>query len=274
MEIKHSVDSIPITSSELAYLWNTYLLNSKSKHGLMYTASQCEDKDIRSVLELALDLSAQSLDKIKDIFNRVNQRIPYGFSEKDIYINAPKLYSDKFLLYILKVYMAVGLSNYGTAISLSPREDIRNFFTDSMISSIDLSNKIDNLLLEKRIYLKTPHIPTTEKVEFAEDKSIMGRIIGNKRPLTAMEITSIFNCSMVTSVSEAYILGMAQTLQDASLKDFANRVKKTLKEQTETLNDILHKEDLSFPPNLNNEVLNSSKPIFSDRLHCSLAILL
>jgi hypothetical protein len=266
MEVNHEFNSIPITSSELAYLWNTYLLNSKSKHILMYAVTQCDDKDIRSVLQLALDLSAQALDKVKDIFDNVNQKVPYGYSEEDVYVNAPKIYSDKIMLYTLQVYMAVGLSNYGTAIALAPRQDIRKFFTDFMISSIDLSNKIDDISLEKGIYLRTPNIPTTQKVEFAEDKSIMGKLIGGQRPLTALEISGVFNCSFVSSIAEAYILGLALTIVDTRLKDYLSRVKKTLKEQAVTLNEILHKEDLTFPPNLESEVLNSTEPVFSDRL--------
>lgn len=165
-----------------------------------------------------------------------------------------------------KVFGMLGLSNYGMALSLSPRADIRKFFYDSMISTIDLSDKGDNIALEKGIYLRTPNIPVTKEVEFAEDKSIMGRIIGHTRPLNALEITSIFNCSMVISTSEAYILGMAQTMEDDRLKDFTNRARKALKEHCETLNEILHKEDLNSPPELESEVFNSSTPIFSDRL--------
>lgn len=266
MKVKHEVNSIPITSPEIAYLWNTYLLNSKSKYILMYAVAKCDDRNLRSVLQRALDLSARSLDKVKEIFDGENQRVPYGFSQDDVYVNAPKIYTDKSMLYTLKIYIAVGLSNYGTAVALTPRKDIRKFFTDSMITSIELSNEIDDILLEKGIYLRMPSIPTTQNVEFAEDKSIIGKIIGHKRPLTALEISSVYHCSMVNSISEAYILGIAQTIKDTRLKEFLSRTRKTLKEQTETLNEILHKEDLSFPPNLESEVLKSSEPIFSDRL--------
>jgi hypothetical protein len=266
MEVTHNVSSIPITSSELAYLWNTYLLNSKSKHILMYGVSQCDDEDIRSVLHQSLELSAHSLSKVREIFDAENQRVPFGFSEEDVYVAASKIYSDKLMLYMLKVYLMVGLSNYGVAISLSPRQDIRSFFNNAMISSIELSNKIDDTALAKGIYLRTPNIPTTQKTEFAEDKSIFGRFIGHKRPLSAVEITSLYSCSMVNAIVEAQILGMAQTMEDIRLKEFSNRTRKTLKEQVETLNEILHKEDLSLPPNLESEVLKSSTPVFSDRL--------
>jgi uncharacterized membrane protein len=47
---------------------------------------------------------------------------------------------------------------------------------------------------------------------------IMGRILGHKRPLTALEIACISNCSMVNSASEAYFLGIAQTIGDGRLK--------------------------------------------------------
>jgi hypothetical protein len=266
MQINHEATSIPITSSELAYLWNTYLLNSKSKHILEYAVAQCSDKDIRSILNMSLDLSAHALSVVEGIFRAEGQEVPYGFSEEDVNIASPKIYTDKLMLYILKVYSMVGLSNYGMAISLTPRQDIRKFFTDSVITGINLSNKIDDVALEKGIYLRTPNVPPTKNKEFANDKSIMGRIIGHKRTLTALEITSIFNCSMVSSITEAQLLGMAQTIEDAKLKDFLNRSRKALKEQIETLNEILHKENLTFPPSLESEVLSSAVPAFSDRL--------
>jgi hypothetical protein len=266
MRVKHDEKSIPITASEIAYLWNTYLLNSKAKYALINVVSQCDDKDIRGILKRSLEMSADSLGKIEKIFEEEKQRVPYGFSEEDVYVNVPKLYSDKLHLYLLKVFTMLGLSNYGMALSLSPRADIRKLFYDSIISTIDLSDRGDDIALEKGVYLRTPNIPATKEIEFAEDKSIMGRIIGHKRPLNALEIASIFNCSMVMSASEAYLLGMAQTMEDDRLKDFANRARKTLKENCETLNEILHKEDLNSPPELESEVLNSSTPIFSDRL--------
>lgn len=266
MEIKNEASNIPITSSEIAYLWNTYLLNSLAKHRLMYAIAQCEDEDIRSIFQISLDSSTQILDQVKAIFDRENQRVPYGFSEDDVYVNAPKVYSDKLVLYVLKVYTTVGLSNYGMALSLSPRKDIRKLFTESMISTIDLSNKIDDVALEKGIYIRTPTIPTTQEVEFAEDKSIMGRIIGHKRSLNALEITNIFNCSMTSSIIAAHILGLAQTIKEERLRDFLNRTRKTLKEHYDTLNEILHKEDLSFATSLENEVFKTSEPTLSDRL--------
>jgi hypothetical protein len=266
MDVKHATSSIPITSSEIAYLWNTYLLNSKSKHILMYAVTQCDDEDIRSVLQFSLDLSAQSLNNVKTIFDGEKQRVPYGFSEEDVYIEAPKIYSDKLMLYILKGYATTGLSNYGVGIGLAPRQDIRKLFTEGMISTLDLSNKIDDVALEKGMYLRTPIIPVTQKVEFAQDKSIFGRLMGHKRPLTALGIATIFNCSMAVSIAEAQFLGMAQTVETPRLRDFMSRTQKTLKEHCEVLNEILHKEDLAFPPSLKGEVLNSSKPTFSDRL--------
>lgn len=266
MEIQHEASSIPMTSSEIAYLWKTYILNSKSKQILMYYVAQCDDKDIRSVLQLSLDLSSKVLSDVKTIFDSVKQSVPYGFSEGDTYVNAPKVYSDKLMLYTLRVFSAVALSVYGMAVSLSPRQDVRKFFTDILISDIDLINKIDDIELEKGIYIRTPNIPITEKVEFAEDKSIMGRIIGHRRPLNASEIASIFNCSMVDSIYAAYYLGLSQTIEDDRLKDFINRTRNTLREHCDTLNEILHKEDLSFPASLESEVLNTSTPIHSDRL--------
>ena len=266
MNITHDVNSIPLTSSEIAYLWNTYLLNSKSKHALLYAVAKCDDKDIREVMNLALNLSTQALDNIKKIFDGVKQAVPYGFTEKDVYINAPKLYTDVLMLHILKLYTTVGVANYGTGLSLSPRQDVRKLFTDAMITTTDLSNKLDDTALEKGIYQRTPIVPVVKQQEIAEDKSIMGRLIGHKRPLTVLEVSSVFACSFADFVANAQLLGMAQTVKDESIRKLINKARSILKEQTERLNDLLQAENLNFPSSLDGEVLNSTTPIFSDKL--------
>ena len=266
MNVTHDVNSIPLTSTEVAYLWNTYLLNSKSKQTLSYAIAKSDDKNIREIMSYALTLATQALDNVKKIFDGVKQAVPYGFDDKDAYTDAPKIYTDKLMLHILKLFTTVAASNYGTAISSSPRQDVRKLFTDSMGTTIDLLNKIDDTALEKGIYYKTPSIPVVKQQEIAEDKSIMGRFIGHKRPLTAIEISGVFNCSLADSVANAQLLGMAQTVQDDNIRRFLDKARNRVKEQIERLNDVLQKESLAVPPSFESEVLNSSTPAFSDKL--------
>jgi hypothetical protein len=266
MEIVHDYKSIPLTSAEIGYLWLTYLLNSKSKNILMYAVETADDPNIKEIMQSALEFSDQNLEGVKAIFETVNHPLPYGFSEFDVKLKSGKLYSDKLMLHTLKLFMSVGLSQYSYGLSMVARSDVRNFFNDSMQDSLKLLNKIDNAALNKGIFMRPPNIPVPEKIEMAEDKSIMGRFIGRKRPMTALEVASIFNASLSSYIVKASIMGLAQTMKDDRIRDFYEKVISVLKEHTEDLNAKLHNEDLSAPASLYSEVLNSTEAAFSDRL--------
>jgi hypothetical protein len=266
MEIVHDYKSIPLTSAEIGYLWLTYLLNSKSKNILMYAVETADDPNIKEIMQNALEFSGKNLKEVKAIFETVNHPLPYGFSEFDVKLKSGKLYSDKLMLQTLKLFISVGISQYGYAIAMVARSDVKNFFNESMQDSLKLLNKIDNTALSKGIFVRPPNIPIPKKIEIAEDKSIMGRFIGHRRPMTALEVASVFNASLSNYIVKANILGLAQTMKDDRIRDFYDKVTMVLKEHTEDLNIKLHNENLSTPVSFYSEILNSTEAPFSDRL--------
>jgi hypothetical protein len=271
MEIVHDYKSIPLTSAEIGYLWNSYLLNSKSKHGIMYVIKYIGDPNIKEIFQSAMDMSAKNLEGIKNIFDTVNHPIPYAFSENDIRLNSGKLYSDKIMMHTLKLFLTVGIAQYGFALSLVARKDVKTFFKESLQESLKLLDRADEVALNKGIFMRTPNIPVPDKVEFAEDKSIMGRFIGHKRPMLALEVASMFNTSMSNYIAKANIMGLAQTMKDDTIRDFFEKAVRVLKEHTEDLNEKLQEENLLVPTNLNSEILNSTEAPYSDRLSLFIA---
>ncbi|MBL4935624.1 DUF3231 family protein [Clostridium sp. YIM B02515] len=266
MEIVHDYKSIPLTSAEIGYLWLTYLLNSKAKQIITYAVETSEDENIKEIMQESVNLSNKNTEVSKEIFQSVSHPVPYGFSEFDIKLKSGKLYSDKLMLQTLKLYLTVGISQYGFALGLAARKDIKAFFYESMQDSLNLLNKIDNVALNKGIFMRTPNIPIPNQVEFAENKSIMGKFIGHKRPMTALEAASMFNASLSNCITKANIMGLAQTMKDDKIRDLYEKIVRTLKEHTEDLNVKLQNENLLTPSNLNSEILNSTESPFSDRL--------
>nr|WP_274601605.1 DUF3231 family protein [Clostridium rhizosphaerae] len=94
----------------------------------------------------------------------------------------------------------------------------------------------------------------------------MGKFIGHKRPMTALEAASMFNASLSNCITKANIMGLAQTMKDDKIRDLYEKIVRTLKEHTEDLNVKLQNENLLTPSNLNSEILNSTESPFSDRL--------
>lgn len=54
-----------LTSAEIANLWSQYMNDSLAACMIRYFLEKVEDKDIRSVLEFALELSNTQIEKIK-----------------------------------------------------------------------------------------------------------------------------------------------------------------------------------------------------------------
>ena len=126
--MKNNRDNVPLTSAEMGKLWATYTGNTLAKCVLNYYLQHIDDQDIKKVLENALNLSETLVEKIKEIFIQENFPIPIGFTDEDVNLGAPRLFSDEFYLHYLKYTGKAGMSIYSIAIPIMTREDIRDFF--------------------------------------------------------------------------------------------------------------------------------------------------
>lgn len=266
MDTTHNIGSIRLTSSEIAELFTTYISDSASKCVLTYYANTIEDLDISTVVEFALNLSEKHLKVIEDIFKTANHPIPFGFNESDVNINAKPLFSDTFILRYLKHMSTLGLRSYSEALSISAREDIRKFFTDCILSSTELSNKADDLLLSKGLYIRSPFIDMPKKAEFVEKQSYLHGLLGDTRPLNALEITQIFINMQTNILGKAFTMGLSQVAQSERVRNFVIRGKEISEKHVNVFNDMLKKEDLPYPMPYDAEVLNSTEQVLSDRL--------
>lgn len=109
MDIKHDLNSIRLTSSEIGELWTSYIYDSLSKCVLSHFSSKCKDEDINSLIQSNLDVLVKSKEDITKIFNSVEFPIPIGFSDEDVKLDARKLYSDTFMLHYIKLKTGVSI---------------------------------------------------------------------------------------------------------------------------------------------------------------------
>ena len=103
--------------------------------------------------------------KLKNIFIQENFPIPIGFTDEDVNLGAPRLFSDEFYLHYLKYAGKAGMSIYAIAIPIMTREDVRDFFIDTLSSTVNLLTEVNDLLMTKGFYIKPPQIPIPEKVD-------------------------------------------------------------------------------------------------------------
>jgi hypothetical protein len=121
-----------LTSSEIATTWSAYMNDSMAKCILGYFLNTVEDEEIQSVIQLAYDIAATHVEKLTKLFQDEQLPIPSGFSSEDVNLNAPRLYTDMFMLSYINHMSRTGLLAYGGFISMSARKDIRVYFIEGL----------------------------------------------------------------------------------------------------------------------------------------------
>ncbi|MBO1511088.1 DUF3231 family protein [Metabacillus bambusae] len=254
-----------LTSVEMGKLWATYMGNSMGKCILSYYLQNVEDEEIKSLLENALNLCVEIINTIEGIFTKENFPIPKGLTEKDVNIDAPRLFQDEFYVHYLKYTSKAGMSIYNIAIPLVYRKDVKEFFRYCMDSTMDLMEQINEILMNKGLINKPPLIPTPENVEFVHQDFLNG-FFGHVRPLHALEITHLYDILENNATSRALINAFAQVVKDEEIRKLFEKGKKIITKNTDDYLKKLHKVNLPTPSFLDDLVSSSTFSPFSDKL--------
>ncbi|UOR13671.1 DUF3231 family protein [Halobacillus amylolyticus] len=255
-----------LTAAEISNLWTSYQNDSMAICGIKYFLSNIDDSDIRSVLEYALDLSKQHVKKVTEILKAENYPIPVGFTDQDVNLDAPRLFTDKFyLMYILNMGK-FGLSSYALALSLVARDDIIEFYSDCVLEAKKLHNDAKKLAKEKGVYVRPPVLPTPEQVDFVKKQSFLTGYLGHRRPLLGIEIASLAYNAKRNALGQAVIIGFSQVAREKDVQKYLERGRDISKQHFEAFNSILHEDYVSGAIDLAQEVTNSRIAPFSDKL--------
>lgn len=258
--------NVRLTSAEIANLWGAYMGNSMAMRVLQYFLHHVEDRQIKEVLEYALSISRKNLETIIEIMNHEDFSIPVGFTEADVNLEAPRLYSDIFYLNYLHQTTKSGFSLYTIALPNIARTDVRNFFSECIFSLTELYNRVADISLSKGVYIRPPNIAVPKHNEFTQSNQFLAGFFGDQRAINALEITHLFSNIQSNHLGKALILGFAQVAQSKEVRNYFNEGVEVSINQIETFSHVLEKEGLPVPPTRDHDVMESTIPPFSDKL--------
>lgn len=262
-ETKHA---IRLTSPEMASLWTAYLNDTMAICVIKYMLEKVEDSEIKPVFEYALSLAEQHIQAITGIFKEENFPIPFGFTEHDVNLSAPRLFSDAFWLMYLNEMTIHGITGYAVALTTATRSDICEYYTKCNTSAMELFHKTTDVLLSKGIFSRPPYISTPKDADFVKKQSFISGWFGDRRPLNAIEISNIFFNLKKDIVSRALQLGFSQVAKSKEVRDYMVRGGDITFKHIEVFSSILHENDLPSPNRWESEVTNSTIAPFSDKL--------
>ncbi|MBU5215005.1 DUF3231 family protein [Heyndrickxia oleronia] len=256
----------PFTTFEIGKLWATYMGNSMSIQILSYFLQNCDDEDIRLLLENGLALANDFTHRIEGFFKKENFPIPIGFTKDDVNLGAPRLYADEFYVHYLKYAAKAGLSLYAVAVPLVLREDIREFFIYCNQCTTVILGQTNNILMDKKFIAAPPTIPTPDGVDKIDKQSYLSGFIGEVRPLQALEIIHLWDNIENNVTSLALLLGFHQIVQDKKIKALFKRGLDMTNKAVKQYQEKLHVEHLQSPSYLDHLITTSTFSPFSDKI--------
>ncbi|GAA0342358.1 hypothetical protein GCM10008967_35950 [Bacillus carboniphilus] len=255
-----------LSASEKAYLWTNYVVDSMAICCIQYFIETSEDEDIKKVLEYALGLSQIHTKKVAEIFSEEDHPIPIGFTSEDVNLNAPKLFADEFILLYVHQLANLGLTFYSKALGMVAREDVHAFYKECLGSSSELNSRTKELLLNKGLYVRPPYIPDREEPEMIQYIGFLKGFLGEKRPLTSLEIANLFFNVQTVEVVKTLLIGFAQVTETKDVRDFLTRGKELGTKVLQQLRSVLEDADLGSSSPWYTYVSDSKISPFSDKL--------
>ncbi|WP_394236194.1 DUF3231 family protein [Niallia oryzisoli] len=266
MDIFRKTKTNSLTAAELSALWLQYMGDSMAVCVYKYFLSIVESKDIKPILESSLQLAESHLEKITEFLKSANYQIPIGFTENDVNVHAPRLFSDQFLLFYSYIMTIHGLTAYSLAIANTEREDIQNYFFECTVSSRELFAKVLQLAKNQPKYTSVPSIPSPHGAEFVESPGFISNLIGDKRPLYSSEISTLFFNSTKTGFISSLSLAFSQVAVREDVRNFMLKNFKLAGKDADSFDAILQQDDLPIPEKWDDEITDSTVSPFSDKL--------
>ena len=263
------ITKIPLVSSEITGLFNSYMSDTMLICILKHFINNTEDSEIRVMLQQTLDLSNQHIQELTNMFNKEKITIPEGYTDKDVNISAPRLFTDSFYLTYLGYMARIGMHNNTLIINQIARSDIRDYFSTRINEYLNLYNNSADLRLSKGIFIRAPRVDVTEEIQYVKSQSFITDFFGEKRSLLVGEITHIFAITSANIVGQAISTGFGQVSIDKKVSDYFFEGKDIETEKIRELTGLLTNEGIPIPSISDSFVTDSIISPFSDKLMMS-----
>lgn len=257
-----------LTSAEIGSIWTDYMNDSMAKCILGYFLKDVEDDEIRPIVQMAYDITSTHMDKLTHFFQEEQLPLPTGFTSEDVNMNAPRLYTDVYMLIYTNHMAKVGMLAYSGFVSMSSRKDTRAYFLEGLAETGNLYDKSTDVALSKGVFVRAPFISYPTKTDFVDSKKYLSGLnpFSEKRPLNAIEISSLFMNTLTNQIGSKLALSFAQISPRENVQKWMLRGKDISQKHLSVFTKILVDNDLQPPIASDVYITDSTTPPFSDKL--------
>ncbi|MEH7416444.1 DUF3231 family protein [Neobacillus drentensis] len=255
-----------LTSPEIANLWTHYIRETMGICVIKYMLKNIQDSEIKKVFQNSHELGQRHLNKLKDLLAKEDFPVPKGFNEKDVNLDAPPLFTDRFCLNYIYTMTMYAAQSYSLAFTLSIRQDIRDFYYQCNINTMDLYNESLAILEQKDFLVKPPMYSTPDKIKFITTMDYATDLFGNKRAMNSLECGNIYFNLEKSALTKGLLIAFKQVCKDKEVNKFLEKCIQAANKHMSNFSNLLLKEDLHLPSTYELEITNSIVSPFSDKL--------
>jgi hypothetical protein len=255
-----------ITSSELGTLWSAYMSESMLVCVLKFFVAKTQDTEMLTIFEFALRCSETRVQNITDFYKQIKHPIPVGFTNEDVNVKAPALYSDIYALNYAHSLSRIAMGTYSLYVSASVNSTVLEIFRTACRELDELYVKTLNLLLSKGLFYRAAAIPIPEQIEFIQKQNYLTGWFGERRPMHAVEIMQLYYNIQRNGIGKCLLLGFSQVAESPKVRDYMVRGINLATKNIQDMAKILSQENVNVSPTWDSEVLNSTIAPFSDKL--------
>ncbi|MFC2949092.1 DUF3231 family protein [Virgibacillus sediminis] len=260
--------NIKLTSAEIGCLWTAYMNNSMSEKMLKFILQHIEDEEIKMIVRNSYEIAFNHRKQLRYLFEQEDYALPRAFTEEDVNMEAPWLFSDIFCLNYVNHMAKVAMVTYGGFIGMCTRRDIRQYFSAGMQETVQLYNRSTETALEKGVEARHPYIEVPKASEYIDSKKYYSGLnpFSENRPLNSIEISHLY-LNVITNVMGGKLaIAFAQTSPTKEVQDFMLRAKEISQKHAKIFSTTLLEDDIQTPQSPDMAVSNSTTKTFSDKL--------
>jgi hypothetical protein len=257
---------LKLTSSEIGTLWGEYVNGTMTDVVNRYMVTIIEDKQIRAIFEDAIETFGKQKQQIVNFIEKEGFPVPIGFTESDLFTGKQRLFTDIFCLNYLHIMTLHGLLGHITALGVSVRKDLRDFYDSCDNDAKKMYHQTIELLLEKGNFQRDPLFYPAKNPEYVSSRDFMDGFFGKGRKLSATEIISISFNLKKSIMAKTLSIAFSQVAQTKEVRKFLTDSQNTADGQIKTLSKIMQTDNLPVPKSWETEVTTSTDSPFSDKL--------
>jgi hypothetical protein len=259
-------NKLKLTSSEIGTLWGEYINGTATDIVNRYMVSIIEDEQIKAIFEDAIKTFAKQKKQIATFMENEGFPVPIGFTESDLFKGKQRLFTDIFCLNYLHIMTLHGLLGHSTALGVSVRKDLRDFYDSCDNEAKRMYHQTIELLLEKGSFQRDPLFYPAKNPEYVSTQDFTDGFFGKGRKLAATEIISISFNLKKSIMAKTLSIAFSQVAQTKEVRKFLTDSEKTADGQIKLFSKIMQTDNLPVPKSWETEVTASTDSPFSDKL--------